>query len=193
MSPAVPLFPFSALAFLVAQSHKHMGPWVLLKAQLSMTMTWHHHVMEFKWVIKTTTVLHLIDHTISYMVPRRALATWLLWRGGRSLLFDLSPVSACQHCPVWIPTGGTPSSSRMRLMGFLTSLWFPQILISICQPKKGLTYIMLTPFWNSFEQWKRQWSWLQKRRSLCWVWFGSNFQLNSSKIQIFFCAFFSFK
>lgn len=78
MSPAVPLFPFYALAFLVAQSHEHMGPWVLLKAQLSMTLTRHHHDMEFKQVIKATTVLHLRGHTISYMVPRRALATWLL-------------------------------------------------------------------------------------------------------------------
>lgn len=31
-------------------------------------------------------------------------------------------------------------------MGFLTGLWFPQILISICQPEKGLTYIMLLHF-----------------------------------------------
>lgn len=108
----------------------------------------------------------------------------------RSLLFDLSPVSTCQCSPAWIPSDGTPSRSRMRLVGFLTGLYFPQILITLCKPEKGLTYIMLLQFGTALSSEKRQWTWLQKIRSWCWVRFGWNFQLNSSKIQIFFCGFF---
>lgn len=50
--------------------------------------------------------------------------------------------------------------------------------------KKGSYPYHAAAVWNSSEQWKRQWSCLQKRRSWCQVRFGSLFQLNSIKRQI---------
>lgn len=34
----------------------------------------------------------------------------------------------------------------MRLMGFLTGVYFPQILITVCKPEKRFTYVMLLQF-----------------------------------------------
>lgn len=133
---------------------------------------------------------------VSCTVPRRALATWLLWREEEQGFWYLTSLQ-CLHVSIPLyefPLVVLPAGVMgvMRLMEFLTGLHFPQILITVCRPEKGLTYIMLLQFGTalSSKSGKTKWSWLQKGRSWCWVKFRSNFQLSSTKLQIFFCAFF---
>jgi len=62
------------------------------------------------------------------------------------LLFGLCLVSACPRSAVWLPSDGTPSSSRVKLMGFMTGLCLPQICIRGCKPEKDLSRFMLLQF-----------------------------------------------